>query len=83
MPPMLAQWAASLQLSGLGAEQAELARQFLSRAGQLDPRVRDDMAYRILGEVASRISPPPRRAWHHSGCWPRCSPSGTGVSWRG
>ncbi|MFW3119127.1 RDD domain-containing protein [Mycolicibacterium mageritense DSM 44476 = CIP 104973] len=59
MPPMLAQWAASLQLSGLGAEQAELARQFLSRAGQLDPRVRDDMAYRILGEVASRISPPP------------------------
>lgn len=59
MPPALAWWAASLQLSGLGHEQAELARQFLSRASQLDPRVRDDMAYRILGEVAARISPPP------------------------
>ena len=36
MPPQLAWWASSLQLSGLGAEQAELARQFLSRASQLD-----------------------------------------------
>lgn len=59
MPPALAPWAASLQLSGLGAEQAELARQFLSRARELDPRVRDDMAHRILTEVALRIAPPP------------------------
>ena len=59
MPPSLAWWASSLQLSGLGAEQAELARQFLARASQLDPRVRDQMAYRITGEVVSRISPPP------------------------
>ncbi len=36
MPPQLAWWASSLQLSGLSAEQAELARQFLSRASQLD-----------------------------------------------
>lgn len=59
MPPALAWWAASLQLSGLGSEQAELARQFLSRASQLDPVLREQMAYRIAGEVASRISPPP------------------------
>jgi uncharacterized RDD family membrane protein YckC len=59
MPPQLAWWASSLQLSGLGPEQAELARQFLSRASQLDPGVRDQMAYRITGEVVSRISPPP------------------------
>ncbi|WP_197379467.1 RDD family protein [Mycolicibacterium mengxianglii] len=59
MPPELSWWAASLQLSGLGAEQAELARQFLSRAAQLDPALRDQMAYRIAGEVAARISPPP------------------------
>jgi uncharacterized RDD family membrane protein YckC len=59
MPPQLAWWASSLQLSGLGSEQAELARQFLSRARQLDPGVRDQMAYRITGEVVSRISPPP------------------------
>jgi uncharacterized RDD family membrane protein YckC len=59
MPPSQAWWAASLQLSGLGAEQAELARQFLSRAPQLDPRLRDQMAYRVAGEVLSRIAPPP------------------------
>jgi hypothetical protein len=59
MPPQLAWWAASLQLSGLRPEQAELARQFLSRAAQLDPTVRDQMAYRIAGEVVAQISPPP------------------------
>jgi uncharacterized RDD family membrane protein YckC len=59
MPPQLAWWASSLQLSGLGPEQAELARQFLSRASQLDPGVRDQMAYRIASEVVARISPPP------------------------
>lgn len=59
MPVSLAWWASSLQLSGLGAEQAELARQFLSRAPQLDPRVRDQMAYRIAGDVLSRVAPPP------------------------
>jgi uncharacterized RDD family membrane protein YckC len=59
MPPQLAWWASSLQLSGLGADQAELARQFLSRASQLDTRVRDQMAYRITGEVVAQISPPP------------------------
>ena len=59
MPPQLAWWASSLQLSGLGPEQAELARQFLSRATQLNPEVRAQMAHRITSEVVSRISPPP------------------------
>jgi uncharacterized RDD family membrane protein YckC len=59
MPPQLAWWATSLQLSGLSAEQAEVARQFLSRATQLDPQVRDQMAYRIAGDVLSRVAPPP------------------------
>jgi uncharacterized RDD family membrane protein YckC len=59
MPPQLAWWASSLQLSGLRAEQAELARQFLSRATQLDPAIRDQIAYRITGEVVAQISPPP------------------------
>ena len=40
-------------------EQAELARQFLSRASQLDPAMRDQMAYRITGDVVAQISPPP------------------------
>jgi len=59
MPPSLAWWAASLQLSGLSAEQAEVARQFLSRAQQLDPQLRDQMAYQIAGDVLSRVAPPP------------------------
>ncbi|ULE35009.1 RDD family protein [Mycobacterium sp. IDR2000157661] len=59
MPPHLAWWASSLQLSGLRPEQAELARQFLSRASQLDPPVRDRMAHRIAGDVVAQISPPP------------------------
>lgn len=59
MPPSLAWWAASLHLSDLSAEQAEVARQFLSRAPQLDPRLRDQMAYRIAGDVLSRVAPPP------------------------
>jgi uncharacterized RDD family membrane protein YckC len=59
MPPQLAWWASSLQLSGLRPEQAELARQFLSRASQLDPQLRDQMAYRITSDVVAQISPPP------------------------
>ncbi|MBI3691806.1 MAG: RDD family protein [Mycolicibacterium aromaticivorans] len=59
MPPSLAWWAASLELSALGAEQAELARQFLARAPELDPSLRDDMAFRIAVDVVGRISPPP------------------------
>ncbi|MDY6998077.1 MAG: RDD family protein [Actinomycetota bacterium] len=59
MPPQLARWASTLELSGLDAEQAELARQFLVRAPQLAPQVRDQMAFRIGSEVLSRIAPPP------------------------
>jgi uncharacterized RDD family membrane protein YckC len=59
MPPQLAWWASSLQLSGLRPDQAELARQFLSRASQLDAGIRDQMAYRITSEVVAQISPPP------------------------
>lgn len=59
MPPSLAWWASSLQLSGLSAGQAEVARQFLSRAPQLDAHLRLQMAYRIAGDIASSIAPPP------------------------
>ncbi len=59
MPPALEWWASSLELSGLGVEQADTARQFLSRAPQLAPAVRDQMAYRIATDVVARISPPP------------------------
>ena len=38
MPPSMAWWASSLQLSGLDAERAEVARQFLSRATQFSSK---------------------------------------------
>ncbi len=59
MPPSMAWWASSLQLSGLDADRAAVARQFLSRASQLDPHLRQQMAYRIAGDVVLRIAPPP------------------------
>jgi uncharacterized RDD family membrane protein YckC len=59
MPPSLAWWASTLQLSGLNAGQADVARQFLSRAPQLDRYLRQQMAYRIAGDVVSHIAPPP------------------------
>jgi uncharacterized RDD family membrane protein YckC len=59
MPPSMAWWASSLQLSGLRPQQAERARHFLSRASQLDPALRDRMAYQICAEIAAQVSPPP------------------------
>jgi uncharacterized RDD family membrane protein YckC len=59
MPPALAWWASSLQLSGLRPDTAQLARQFLSRAAQLNPHMRGQMADRIAAEVAAQVSPPP------------------------
>ena len=59
MPPSLQWWAATLELSGLGPQQTEMARQFLARAPELTPRTRDEMANRVGAEVISRISPPP------------------------
>lgn len=81
MPPSLAWWASSLQLSGLSSGQAEVARQFLSRAAQLDPGLRLQMAYRIAGDVVAHIAPPPPP--HRNWCWPPCSPNGTAASWPG
>lgn len=59
MPSALAWWAESLELSGLGPQQAEMARQFLARATELAPAVRDEMGHRLAAEVLSCISPPP------------------------
>jgi uncharacterized RDD family membrane protein YckC len=59
MPPELAWWASTVQLSGLRADQADRARQFLTRAAQLDPALRYQVGYRIASEVVAHISPPP------------------------
>lgn len=59
MPPSLHWWASTLELSGLGPQQAEMARQFLARVPELNPQIRDEMANRVGNEVISRVSPPP------------------------
>ncbi|MCV7314194.1 RDD family protein [Mycolicibacillus parakoreensis] len=59
MPPGLDGWASTLQLSGLTPQSVEMARQFLARAPHLDAAIRDQMGYRIAGEIAARIAPPP------------------------
>jgi uncharacterized RDD family membrane protein YckC len=59
MPPALAPWAASLELSGLPDETAAIARSYLSRFRELAPAAREEFGRRIAAEVAGRVSPPP------------------------
>ncbi|WP_067129343.1 RDD family protein [Microtetraspora malaysiensis] len=59
MPPGLAPWAASLQLSQLTGELADTARQYLSRWHQLGPDIRHQMGVRIAGQVSAVVAPPP------------------------
>lgn len=57
--PVLAGWAASLDLSALPDDLALAARQFLVRAQQLSPHARASMGARIAADVAARTAPPP------------------------
>ncbi|MGN6333294.1 MAG: RDD family protein [Motilibacteraceae bacterium] len=57
--PVLAGWAASLDLSALPDDLALAARQFLVRTQQLSPHTRASMGARIAADVAARTSPPP------------------------
>ncbi|MEV0406328.1 RDD family protein [Actinoallomurus sp. NPDC050550] len=59
MPPPLAPWAHSLELSRLPDGIAMAARQYLTRFWELAPRVRDEMGRRLTDEVLTYISPPP------------------------
>ncbi|MVZ98956.1 RDD family protein [Actinomadura sp. LD22] len=59
MPPQLAWWARSLEISMLSDELAMTARQYLSRFWELLPEVRDSLGQRIAAQVVAAISPPP------------------------
>ncbi|MFW5420266.1 RDD family protein [Nocardiopsis sp. CNT-189] len=59
MPPRLAGWAASAELSGLSAETAAMARQYLLRFEELSEEARYEMGIRIAGLVSGAVSPPP------------------------
>ncbi|MER7501288.1 RDD family protein [Nonomuraea pusilla] len=59
MPPPLAGWAATLELSQLPEEVVAAARQYLTRWHDLSPRVQHEMGVRIATQVAAFVSPAP------------------------
>ncbi|HEY0359610.1 MAG TPA: RDD family protein [Mycobacteriales bacterium] len=59
MPPPLASWAQTLDLTRLDDGLALAARQFLSRSGELDAAPREDLGRRLAAEVAAVTAPAP------------------------
>ena len=59
MPPQLAGWAVGLDLSRVPDDLALAARQYLTRAHDLAPQVRDEMGFRLASAMAAVTSPPP------------------------
>jgi uncharacterized RDD family membrane protein YckC len=59
MPPALAGWAASIDLSMVDDALAMELRQFLGRSAQLAPWAREQMGGRLLTELSRRTAPPP------------------------
>ena len=64
MPPVLAGWASTLQLSGLTDATAETARSYLSRFYELTPAARWEFGERIAAAMQAQVSPvPPPGTW--------------------
>ncbi|MEU6646585.1 RDD family protein [Saccharomonospora sp. NPDC046836] len=66
MPPVLASWAAQLDLSNLPDTLALSARQFLGRYEELDPVSRERLGHQLAAEIAQRIgapAPPHTPSW--------------------
>jgi uncharacterized RDD family membrane protein YckC len=59
VPPALASWAATLELSGLADTTAETARQYLSRYYHFTPATRTEFGQRLAAAVAAQVSPAP------------------------
>ena len=59
MPPPLAGWATTLDLTGLDDGLALAVRQFLSRMPQLSASARAELGDRLAGAVAAVTTPPP------------------------
>src|ERR1700722_20215908 len=59
LPPALAAWAATAELSGLTDATAETARQYLSRYYDFTPATRDEFGQRIPGARGGGGAPPP------------------------
>lgn len=58
MPPPLAGWATTLDLSRLPDDLALSVRRFLSRAHQLNPAAREQVGSRLAAAVAAVVTPP-------------------------
>lgn len=59
MPPHLAAWAATTELSRLSPESANAARQYVLRYGELAEHTRHEMGIQLADTVAAQVSPPP------------------------
>ena len=59
MPPPLAAWAQTLDLSRVPDSLGLAIRQFLGRAAELDEAARDRVGHQLLEQVAALTSPPP------------------------
>jgi uncharacterized RDD family membrane protein YckC len=59
LPPALAAWAATAELSGLDDATAETARQYLSRYYDFTPATREEFGRRLAAAVAAQVTPPP------------------------
>lgn len=59
MPPPLAGWAASLELSRLPDSLALSVRQFVARSAELTDTAREDLGGRLVAAVRAVIAPPP------------------------
>ncbi len=59
MPPVLAGWASTLDLSALPDDLAESARSYLGRLSSLTPAAQAELGGRLASAVAAVVSPPP------------------------
>jgi len=59
MPPQLAGWATTLDLSALPSDLALAVREFLGRASGLRPAAREELGRRLCDAVAAVVTPPP------------------------
>lgn len=59
MPPTLAAWAATLDLSSLSDDLALASRQYLARASQLEHRAREELGGRLIAAMGAAVRPPP------------------------
>ncbi|GAB3420788.1 RDD family protein [Flindersiella endophytica] len=59
VPPVLATWAASADLSRVPDQLAMSARSFLGRFHELAPAAREALGTRLAGAMAGYVSPPP------------------------